>query len=117
MKIVLGVIVETIATRQDGSLKFTCGTQEIDSSNAGNLLQLRGKFVKVLLSDNNISAIEEKIINEESLAGGKKAKTPQQRLRSVMFVVHKEQNIQMDFEIWYKNEIEAFISKYKELLE
>ncbi len=110
-------MLETIATRQDGSLKFTCGTQEIDPSQAGNLLQLRGKFIKILLSDNNISSIEEKLIDEEQMTGGKKAKSVSQRLRAIMFIVHREQGLTIDFDVWYKNEIEVLISKYKEVLD
>lgn len=116
MKIILGCIVETIATRQDGSLKFTCGTQELENSAGANLLGLRGKYVKVLLSDNNISPLEEKLVDEEQVAGGKKAKTPAQRLRNIMYIVHREQGLTIDFEVWYKQEMEVLISKYKEVL-
>lgn len=116
MKIVLGCMVETIASRQDGTLKFTLGANEMDASQAGSLFQLRGKFIKVLLSDNNISPLEEKLVDEENVTGGKKAKTPGQRLRNVMFVYHREQGLTIDFETYYKNEMEILISKYKDLL-
>lgn len=109
-------MLETIATRQDGSLKFTCGTQEIEPHEAGNLLQLRGKFIKVLLSDTNISPLEEKLVDEENITGGKKPKSPGQRLRAVMFRVHEDQGLSIDFETWYKAEMEILISKYKEIL-
>lgn len=116
MKIVLGCIVETIGTRQDGSLKFTLGTQEIDPAQAGQLFQLRGKFVKCLVSDNGISPIEEKLIDEEKLQGGKKSKSPQQRLRNVMYRVWEKLGIQQEFEKWYAGEIETLIDQYKESL-
>lgn len=116
MKIVLGCTVEAIASRLDGTLKFTLGANEMDAVQAGSLFQLRGKFIKVLLSDNNISPIEEKLVEEESMTGGKKARTPGQRLRSVMYIVHLNQGIQMDFDQWYKAEMETLITKYKDLL-
>lgn len=117
MKVILGCIVETIQTRQDGSLKFTLGTQEIDPSQAGSLFQLRGKFCKTLISDNGISPIEEKLVDEERMNGGKKAKTPAQRLRNVLFRVHEQQAIQTDFDTWYKSEMETLIEQYKNTLD
>ena len=116
MKILLESIVESISTRSDGSVKITLGTQELDSSAAGNLFQLRNGFVKVLLSDTNISAIEESLVDEQKIQGGKKAKSPQQRLRSVMFRVHEQQGISQEFDEWYKSEIENLINRYKDFL-
>ena len=116
MKLILGCIVETIGTRVDGSIKMSLGSQEIDPTQAGTLFQLRGKFVKVLLSDTNISPIEEKLVDEERVSNGKKVKSPSQRLKAVMFKVHENQGIQQDFDEWYKGEIENFINKYKEVL-
>jgi hypothetical protein len=116
MKIILGCIVETISTRQDGSLKFALGTQEIDHSQAGSLFQLRGKFVKCLVSDSGISPLEEKLVDEEKLQGGKKAKTPGQRLRNVMYRTWEKSGIQQEFEPWYAGEIETLIDQYKETL-
>lgn len=116
MKLILGCIVETISTRQDGSLKFSLGTQEIDPSQAGGLFQLRGKFVKCLVSDNGISPLEEKLVDEEKLKGGKKAKTPGQRLRNVMYRVWEQQGITQEFEQWYAGEMETLIDQYKEAL-
>lgn len=116
MKLVLGCIVESIATRQDGSLKFTCGTQEMQPDDAGRLFQLRGKFAKVLLSDNNITPLEEKLVDEEKIHGGKKAKTPAQRLRNVLFRLHEDQGLTMPFDDFYKSEMEQIIDRYKEAL-
>jgi hypothetical protein len=116
MKIVLESVVEAIGTRLDGSVKITLATQELDSNKAGDLFQLRNQFVKVLLSDKNISPLEETLVDEQKLIGGKKANSPQQRLRAVMFRVHESQGISIDFETWYKSEIENKINYYKQIL-
>jgi hypothetical protein len=113
MKIVLAGTVEKIGTRQDGSITFSFGTQELDSSQAGNLFQLRNKYVKCLLSDNNISEMEEKLIDAEPIKNGKKVKTPSQRLRSVMFRVHEQERVPAPFDDWYNNEMERLIEHYK----
>lgn len=116
MKLIIGAILENLGTRNDGTVKLSIGTQEIDSAQVGNLFQLRGKFIKVLLSDNNITPLEEKLVDEEQIHGGKKAKTPGQRLRSVMYRVHEVQGVGMDFDDWYKIEMERLISVYKDIL-
>lgn len=116
MKLITTGILENISTRNDGSIKFTIGCQEMESSQAGNLFQLRGKYIKTLLSDTNISPIEEKLVDEENIAGAKKAKSPSQRLRSVMFKLHEASKIPTEFETWYKGEMESLINKYKEAL-
>lgn len=113
MKIVLECIVETISTRQDGSLKFSLGTQEIDPSQAGQLFQLRGKFVKCLVTDSGISPLEEKLVEETVIQGGKKPKSKSQRLRSVMHVLWEKSGIPQDFDKWYDAEMETLIEQYK----
>ena len=116
MKIVIEGVVEGLRTRNDGSIAVTLASQEMDSSQGANLLQLRNKFVKVLLSDSNITPIEEKLVDETSISGGKKAKSPSQRLRAVMFRVHEAYNIKQDFDAWYAGEIERMIEEYKTIL-
>ena len=54
MKLVLESTVEAISTRTDGTVSIKIGTQELDPSNAALLFGFRGKYVKVLLSDNQL---------------------------------------------------------------
>lgn len=116
MKIIIDGTVESLRTRQDGSVVFSLATQEMDADNCGKLFQLRNKYVKCLLSDTNISSIEEKLVDQEPMAGGKKPKSPSQRLRGAMFRAHESQQIPIDFELWYKGEMERIIEGYKELI-
>ena len=44
------------------------------------------------------------------------SKTPSERLRNVLFVYYKQQNIQEDFEVWRIREMERIINGYKEQL-
>lgn len=117
MRIILSGVVEGLRTRQDGSVVFSLASQELDPSQAANLFQLRNTFVKCLLSDSNISPLEEKLVDEEKINGGKKSKSPQQRLRNVMYRVHEQEGISQPFEDWYKTEIERLIEQYKEVLQ
>ena len=116
MKIVLEAVLEKIATLQDGSVKISLASQEVDAQQASVLFTMRNKFMKVLLSDTNISPLEESLVDAQELQGGKKIKSHAQRLRAVMFKVHEQQGIQQDFDQWYKTEMENKITAYKEIL-
>ena len=117
MKIILETIVEGISTLKDGSLKLVLSTQEVDSSTAASLFHFRNKFVKTLISDTNVSTIEEELVDKQELVGGKKPKSQSSRLRAVFFRLHEQQGIDIDYDVWYKNEMEKIIVHYKEKLE
>ena len=118
MKIILESTLETISTRVDGTLKLTLSTQEIDSSKAGELFQLRGKFCKFLLSDSNITKLEEELVDSTALVGGKKQKTASQRLRAVLFRLNESNGGNEEtFEQFYKSELERIIEHYKAKLD
>lgn len=116
MKLILSGTLESIKTRNDGTLTFTVGTQEMEASQAGNLFQLRNKYIKVLLSDTNVSELEIGLVDAEHISDNKKVKSHSQRLRAVLFKVHEAKRIPQDFDAWYKTEIERMIDGYKEVL-
>jgi len=72
MKLVIDGSIEGIKTRQDGSVVFTLATQEMDAENVGKLFQFRSKYVKCLLSDTNVTNLEEELIDSEQIVNGKK---------------------------------------------
>jgi hypothetical protein len=117
MKIILSGTIESISTRQDGTIKFVFGTQELDSSQAGQLFQLRNKYAKCLLSDTNITPIEENIINEEIIKDGRKVKTQSQRLRAVLYRCWETSPQVQDFDQYYNTETEKIIEHFKKKLE
>ncbi len=110
-------ILEAISTRSDGSLKIVIGTNEVDSTEASRLFDLRNKFIKYLLSDNNISPLDEQLIDDVKIRDGKKVKTPSQRLRAVMFRVCEQSGNKEHFEEYYLNEMENLINNYKSRLD
>lgn len=117
MKLILSGTIESISTRQDGTIKFVFGTQELDSSQAGLLFQLRNKYAKCLLSDTNITPIEDKLIDEEHVKDGRKVKTQSQRLRATLYRVWETTTQTIDFDQWYKTETEKIIEHFKKKLE
>ena len=117
-KIVLEATIEGISTRVDNTISIKIGTQELESSACVQLFQMRNKLVKVLLSDSNISKIEEELIDGEAIAQVKKNKTASQRLRAVLFRVNEMNGGNEEtFEAFYKSEMERIIDHYKLKLE
>lgn len=118
MKIVLESTVDGIASRVDGTVTIKISTQELDSSKAGEVFSLRGKAIKVLLSDSNISKLEEELIDSTQLVSGKKNKTQAQRLRNVLFRINEQNGgDEASFENFYKLETDKIIEHYKSKLE
>lgn len=115
MKIILESIVESLSTRNDNTIVVRISTQELEPQKAGELLSLRGKFCKVLISDSNITTLEAESVDSTTLVGGAKKKTQSQRLRDVLFLVNS-QNENIDFDVFYKNELEKIITHYKSKL-
>jgi hypothetical protein len=112
MKILLDGILESLNTRMDGSVKVNFATQELDSSKGGELFQLRGKYCKMLLSDTNITNLEQELVDKETVVGSGKKKSQAQRLRAVLFRVH-EQEGSGEFDSFYQSEMERIIEHYK----
>jgi hypothetical protein len=116
-KIILECQVDGISTKVDGTVTIKIGTQELDPTSASALFGFRNKHCKVLLSDSNITNVEAEIVDRTQIAGVKKNKTPSQRLRATLFVLHSQQQPDTDFEQWYNAELEKIIAHYKAKLD
>lgn len=116
-KLILETIMEGISTRVDGTLKIALSTQELDADLAGKLFHFRGKYIKCLLSDDNITTLEEELVESAKLVGGKKPKSESQRLRAVLFRLHEQMDSDLDFETWYKQEMNIIIEHFKTKLD
>lgn len=117
MKIIIESTVDKISSRVDGTVAIQISTQELDSSKAGELFGLRGKYVKCLISDSNITNLEAETVDAAQLVGVKKNKTASQRLRACYFRLHEQQAPDMDFETFYNTEMEKVITHIKNKLE
>lgn len=117
MKLILTGSVESINTRQDNTVKFVLGTQELGSEQAAKLFEFRGKFIKILLTDANIQPLEERMIEETKIVDGKRVKTKSQRLRSVLYVAWEQSGLQIEFDDYYNKKMEQYIEVIKSQLE
>lgn len=117
MKIILEGIIETLKTRQDGSVTVAFSTQELDSSKGGELFQLRGKYCKALFSDTNITALEEDLVDKTQIAKTGKNKSKAQRLRAVLYRCWEQSGLSIEFDAYYDSEMERLIEIKKSTLE
>lgn len=115
MKILLSGSIDSISTRVDGSIAIRFCTQEMDSSQGGELFSLRGKYVKALFSDTNVTELEGKLIDAEPITGTKK-KSKSQRLRATLYVAWEHSGLQIEFDDYYSAEMEKFIEQVKSKL-
>ncbi len=118
--------VETLA---DHTLKLSVVTPELSPESYAALFTLKGSegwfaFKETRLEENEIGHDGTGTQNgTENPAQGNfephspiQGKSVSQRLRSVMFVYHKQQGMSLPFETWYTAQIEAFIEHYKSKL-
>jgi hypothetical protein len=109
------ITVDTIASRVDGTLKLTLSTQELDDDRAGKVMTLRSKFLWVAFSALPMNTEDLKV--PDVVTEFKNDKTPSERLRAVLFVLHKQRKETVDFDSWYKAQMNKVIDSYKLLLE
>jgi len=112
MKLIIVGTVESLGTRQDGTIKINFGTQEMESEDAGKLFHFRNKYCKLLLTDDNITDFEANLVSAEAITGTKK-KSSSQRLRAVLYRLFEQTGLQIDFEDYYRTELERIIEHFK----
>lgn len=117
MKLICSAILEKVSTRADGSIIINLGLQEMPDGTGGKLIDLRMKYLKVLLSDSNISKDEVMVVDSQPLEGGKKPKSKSQRLRAVLWRLHEQSGLQVDFDTFYNTEMERIIEEVREKLD
>jgi len=115
MKLIITGTVESLSTRQDNTVVVKFGTQEMDASEAGKLFHFRNKYCKLLLTDDNITTLEEELVSASSITAAK-SKSPSQRLRAVFFRLHEQSGLEIDFEQYYLTELERLIEHFKKKL-
>lgn len=117
MRAFINGILSGLSTRVDGSLSVRIETQEIDSSIAADLFAMRNKFVKVLISDTNVSEMEQMVLIETPVKDSRKVKSDSQRLRAVLYRLWEQDPQESDFEIYYHRMMGSFIEQIKERLD
>lgn len=111
--ILLSSIVENIATRRDGTIKVTLGTQELSQGKAGELFLLNGKLAAVYISAKD--TIDQKTLDQvDSIEVDLPGKSQSQRMRSVLFILfEQDREGHKDFKSYYHAKTELLIDHLK----
>lgn len=104
-------ILDGVSPLKDGGMSLRFHTQEIDNAEKTKLMNFYQAFGWMQFSDSAINQVPSKIPTRE--AG---AKTPSQRLRNTLLVLHRQRYPDMPSEVFYEQQMERIINKVKEQL-
>lgn len=113
--ILIAATVEGIRSRKDKTVALTVGTQELTPERAGEIFNLNGKLITAYFSSKEIGTEDQEVIDsiEPELPG----KSPSQRLRSVLYIMWKQDNQGFtDKNLHYLHHMEKVIEHYKSKL-
>ena len=118
-QLILSVTFEKLSTRADKSISLHFSTQELTPDHMSKLLEHLHQYSHMLIKGTDI---EDKDMQEMDAVGVDpdefvKGKTPGQRLRSVLYLLAKQQDKEKDFELYYKQKMELLITQIKEKLD
>lgn len=105
------VILTGASTRVDGSLSLRLSTPELSSEEKTSFFDLVNKPVKILIQPDG------EAVDVKEVKGEFDKKSPSQRLRSVLFVLWKQQEPGLDFDQFYLRHMDKLIDQHKQMLE
>lgn len=101
-------ILTSVRTRNDNSLSLTLVSPELAPAEMLAFIECRNRNLKVIfqpVGEDIEALIEVKSELDE--------KTPSQRLRAVLFVLWKQENEAVDFEVFYRQKMNGIIEHLK----
>lgn len=110
-KVMLPVLIGTIATKVDGSVKIQLETRELNSEHAAKLFSLRGREAWAVLATQELS---ERDVPSAPVDTELHTKTPSQRFRSRLFVYYTRalNGNPGEFNNWYERTLDSIGQKY-----
>ena len=110
-------IITSLTAKVDGSIGLRIATPELSPAEKTEFFKFQNINSVVTLDP-----LDEKPEAGMLVEKNRETKTPSQRLRNVIFALHKtkleqKEYIEPNFEVYYNNIMESFINKVKEQLE
>lgn len=103
--------VTSIRSRADGSLGLSLITPELSNSDKVEFMNYHNVNAKMFSHPKDVSNLEELKIDKE--AG---AKSPSERLRSILYIYFLQKKPKVDFEVFYREKMESLINLIKQKL-
>jgi hypothetical protein len=107
------VILDGCSTRTDGSLGLRLSTPELEPSEMTRFFQLRGRECVLLLQPKD--SLPDEAFTD--VKGQFDQKTPSQRMRSVLYLIWKQENKAIEFDLFYRQKMDGMIQHLKDQLE
>ena len=105
-------ILTSVSFTKDRGLSLGFRTNELTDEEKVIAASYHGKFGYVLFRENQFK--EEDIPDTDATD---ETKSPSQRLRAALFVMWKQRGSKGDFEVFYRQQMEAAIDRVKRLLD
>jgi hypothetical protein len=115
MKLLTPAILQRYGSRSDNTFSLSFNTNELTSEQIILMNKLKNQYGFLMFKDSEIENAEKGEFDSLEADLNDPAKTPSKRLRSVLYLVSKDRDI--DFKEFYKSEMERIIEHYKGKLE
>lgn len=109
---ILNCEMGSVTSRQDHSAVFRINTPELLPSQAGSLMALHGRAVRIVLFPHDSEADEKLMIKT-----AKSGRSPSQKLRAALYALHQQQEVSEAFQPWYEQQMQALIDSVNKQLE
>jgi hypothetical protein len=108
----LNIIIGSISSRKDRSLRFSAETPELSPSEAIEFMELQGINIDALF--NPLDHRAEEMVEVKTSPD---LKSPSERLRSIIYCYWKENVNDGDFTSYYHKAMDRIIDRWKEKLD
>lgn len=105
----LELVLEGITAKKDKSLSLRFSTPELSSSEKSIVMDLQGVVLDSLLQPKDIEFPEIVEVKTET-----EQKTASSRLRGSLWILHQKSKSDLDFDVYYRQQMEKFIDRIKE---
>jgi len=97
-----------VRSRRDGSLGLSMETPELSTEEIAEVMKLHGQILEARLTPIDSPDVPEYKVNTDL-----NQKTPSQRLRGCLFILHQQTGSKESFESFYEKNMEKIISAVK----
>lgn len=111
-KFSVAATLEGVRALKEGGLSLSFHSQELSKEEMVSVMQFYQSFGYLLFSPEQLG---EEDIPKEKLSTDEE-KSPSKRLRSILFIIWKQQGGEGDFEAFYRKKMEAIIEQLKSRL-
>lgn len=106
------IIINSIRSRRDGSLGFSAETPELTTEEKVAFMNLQGQALNTLFEPTEY--VSDEVINVEKDVD---KKTQSQRIRSVLYILYKQEGEPGEFRDYYFEKTEKYINYLKGKIE